>query len=809
MKDYPVIKFAVPFAGGIIFDHFTQIGPILYMILLPVFSFLYFVFRSFQLKSLPGLTILLYLAIFFFGSFIAKINTPAQAFLSPNVYIAKNLTAYGEIERIDLLHQGYDMPKDNREKTLTFQLQADSFSAGNFHLKKEINLIFSVQDESGESLDSLYNSLKPGNYISITGNFYKGRETRNPGEFNYDKYLRSKGISGIFTAYNAHDVFKIKYKIRPFEDFLFSIRKSIDEKILRLHSPMTASLLKGLLLNDRSEMDYKIKTEFINSGVIHVLAVSGLHVGYIILVFLIVLGRFNIYVRSILTAAGLILFMFLTGAPASVVRATLMALIILTAFVSNRSTNLFNSLALSAVIILLIKPGDLFDPGFQLSYTAVFSMAAIYPIFNRMIAKLHLGSFTQNILLFMTLSLSAQIGTLPFTLFYFGRLSLTALAANLFVIPAIGIVVGISIFTLVLSIFSTFAASIYAAANDVITFITLKFIELTGNPDFSFLWIRNFSIIDSLVFYLLLILFFYWTERFKGWKPKIILTALVVVNMIFIPSLGNKELLKENELNVMMIDVGQGDAFLLKFPNGETALIDAGEKTFGFDNGERVVLPLLNSLAVSRINYAFISHLDSDHCGGLKSLITNGMIGKVFKPKSDSLDPAETSFEAFLKKYNIPFSYFKREGIHIGNAMLYILNEPENSNYIPASTNERSGIIKIVYGKTSFLFTGDAERKTENFLLTQNGSFLKSDVLKISHHGSNTSSTKDFIESVKPRLALISSGIGNKFNHPSPKVIERLNEYGVKILRTDKNAAVILRSDGKNIYEVNWKNFNE
>jgi competence protein ComEC len=138
---------------------------------------------------------------------------------------------------------------------------------------------------------------------------------------------------------------------------------------------------------------------------------------------------------------------------------------------------------------------------------------------------------------------------------------------------------------------------------------------------------------------------------------------------------------------------------------------------------------------------------------------------------------------------------------------MYILNEPDKLNYLPVSTNEKSGIIKIVYGNTSFLFTGDAERNAESFLLDQYGSFLKSDVLKISHHGSNTSSGKNFIDAVKPRYALISDGIGNKFGHPSEKVLERL--AGIRIFRTDRNSAVLLRSDGENIYQINWRDFNK
>jgi competence protein ComEC len=422
-----------------------------------------------------------------------------------------------------------------------------------------------------------------------------------------------------------------------------------------------------------------------------------------------------------------------------------------------------------------------------------------------MVSKLSLGALTRNMLLFMTLSLSAQIGTIPFTLFYFGRLSLTALGANLFVIPAIGVIVGISIFTLVLAVISPFAASIYAAANDVITFITLKFIEITGNPDFSFLWIRNFSIIDSAIFYLLLILFFCCIETFRGWKPKLLLTGFIFTNMLFLPSLDDKQLLRDNELNLVMIDVGQGDAFLLKFPNGKTALIDAGEKTLGFDNGDRVVMPLLNHLAISKIDYAFISHLDSDHCGGFKSLIKKGIISCIYKPLNKTPDPDDMHFELFLGKYNVPVRYFKRERIQIGNTNLYILNEPENSAYEPRTKNEQSGIIKIVFGKTSWLFTGDAERNTEQFLLSENGSFLKSNVLKISHHGSNTSSSREFIAAVAPDIALISSGIGNKFNHPSLQVLQRLNESGIRIFRTDRKGGVLLVSDGEKINEINWK----
>ena len=156
-----------------------------------------------------------------------------------------------------------------------------------------------------------------------------------------------------------------------FKSIVYQVRKSIDKIIHDLHQPETAGLLRGLLLADRSEIDYETKNEFINSGVVHILAVSGLHVGYILIIFIFIFGRFGIYLRSILTILGLLAFMFLTGVPPSVFRATLMTIIIIIAFLSNSSTNIINSISIAAVIILLFDPNEIYNPGFQLSFSAV------------------------------------------------------------------------------------------------------------------------------------------------------------------------------------------------------------------------------------------------------------------------------------------------------------------------------------------------------------------------------------------------------------------------------------------------------
>jgi competence protein ComEC len=560
------------------------------------------------------------------------------------------------------------------------------------------------------------------------------------------------------------------------------------------------------LLADRSKIDYDTKTRFINSGVIHVLAVSGLHVGFIAVVFIFLFGRFNIYLRSFLTIAGLLAFMFITGVPPPVFRATLMAVIIIIAFMLNRSTNLFNSLALAALIILFIDPEQLYNPGFQLSFSAVLGIALVFPPLERVIKKINFNpKLISYILLFMTVSFAAQIGTLPFTLIYFGKLSVVALIANMFVIPLIAVIVGLGIFTLILTILLPFLAEFSATANDLFTSLLFFIVRTSGGFEYSFIRIRDFSVIDALLFYIILIFTIFYLKKFKSFTAKSAIIVLAAANFYIFSSLDNKNFFSDNKLSVFAIDVGQGDAILIRFPGGETALIDAGDATPFFDNGERVILPLLDYLDIKQVDYAFVSHLDSDHYGGFVSLIHAGKIKTIYKPPLDTSLSKDIKFEKFIVENDVRLNYYKKEIIDIGGVRIYTLNHPEDFSSQGYSTNDKSGVKKLVYGNTSFLFTGDIERKVETVFASRYKDFLKSDVLKAAHHGSKTSSTPQFVNYVSPSISIISAGIMNRFNHPSPEVVARLKSIGSEIYRTDKYGALLFESDGESITFSDWR----
>ena len=393
---------------------------------------------------------------------------------------------------------------------------------------------------------------------------------------------------------------------------------------------------------------------------------------------------------------------------------------------------------------------------------------------------------------------------MPFTLAYFSKFSIIALFTNLLVIPSVGVIIGIAFITIFAGMISYSIAVYFASANDVISGAMIDFIHFTGKLDFSFLWIREFSLYDSIVFYAIAAFTVFSLSRIKNISLKIIISAIAIFSIIFFSTFNDKNLLEENKLNVLMIDVGQGDSFLIKFPNGKIALIDAGEANPFIDNGERVIIPMLDYLGIDKIDYGFISHLDLDHYGGFISLIYNDRIKEIYRPLPDSSEKS-IRLEKFLKQKKIITNFYNKSVIDIGNTKIYVLNNPYGYSYSNFSSNDKSGILKFVYGKTSFLFVGDCEYPGEFYLISKFGQILNSDVLKVGHHGSQTGSSEKFLKLVSPEISLVSAGIKNKFNHPAKSVLALLEKFKSKIYRTDLMGAVILQSDGEVIKKVNWK----
>jgi competence protein ComEC len=793
ISKYPLVKFTIIFILGIIFGSVFKVDLLIQLfIILSVLILSIIIFQKAGENIVLLKSVLLLLSIFLIGSAYYSVRVSEQ-----NKYLFKypkykNVLINGTIDKIELIRDG----------RLTFKLISNSISAGAEYYKERYNILCSVYDQKKE-VQNIYQKLAVGNEILFQAYIQRPRDQRNPYEFDYEKYLNDREIIAVANAYSTTDLKVLNNKSDGLKNSIFQIRKYLGEKISSLHNKTTSSMLRGLILADRSEIDFQINQDFINAGVVHVLSVSGLHVGYIVIIFLFLFSRMNLYWRISLTLLGLFLYMIITGSEAPVFRSTIMVSVILCVPLLGRESNSLNSLSLAALMILIINPKELFNPSFQLSFSAILTLIILFPSIKNSVNSLSIKSkLIKNSFLFLGSTIAAQVGTMPFILVYFGRISVTSLIANIFVIPISGLLVGIGIVSLFIQSFSTWLATIYASVNELLTFGMLYLVRFFGNPRYSFINIRQFTLYDSIIFYIMLGIIFSTWKYLTSKKSKIIFLVLSIITAITLFRIDNFELLPENKLSILMIDVGQGDSFLIKFPNTQTALIDAGNATIKFDTGKRIIEPLLEKIGIDKLDYVFVSHVDDDHFKGLYSIISDGKVGTIIKPEVDSSQTKDIQFEKYITEHKLSITYYSRKEINIGNTKLYFLTVGDTNSNI--STNDRSGIIKLLYGKTSFLFTGDASIKKETQLVDSYSRFLESNVLKVAHHGSKSSTSDRFLGTVDPNIALISAGIMNKFKHPHISIVEKLNDRKISTYRTDLSGAILLQSDGDKINKMNW-----
>ncbi|MFA6597406.1 MAG: DNA internalization-related competence protein ComEC/Rec2 [Ignavibacteriaceae bacterium] len=799
LKQYPLIGITIGLILGIIFQSVFQLSFYVLgfaFLISIVISFLLLKILKTKIADIPSFAYSL-IPVFFSGALLFSFQNRNEVHYPVSQQFVKDLKITGQISSIEI----------KRQHDFTFKIVTDSIIYADKKITGKYLLICRVKSNDENEFKNLFNKLNPGNIVVVKGVYNRGKGSRNPGEFDYRSYLLKQGVTGFLSVKTPDDVKILQATVFYFPALVFSIRKNIAEKIDELQKPQAVGLIKGLLLGDKSEIDNETKMEFINSGVAHVLAVSGQQVGFIAVIFIILFGRVNIYFRTILTITTLVFFLLITGLQPAVLRATIMALVVFAASLSNREINAWNTIAIAALVILLMDVNQLFDPGFQLSFIAVMATIGLYPYFSNWMKELNLKSkFIKVILAMFFMSLTAQIGVLPVTNYYFGKISIIALISNLFVIPGISLILANGLVTLFVSIISSHAANTFAAAGDGLIAILYRLIKISATQDFSFIRVPNFTLQDAIIFYCCLFFLIFTLRYMKRMLTKFLLIFLVSCNVVVFCTLDNKNILPDGKLSVMMIDVGQGDAFLIKLPNGKTILLDGGSSQFNYDNGARVIIPLLDYLGISKIDYGIISHMDTDHFGGLVSLVFENRFKEIIKPDLDSTDINDLYLEQLLSIRKIPLKYFRNTILEDGEAKVYFLcdtHKPPVSNF---KINDRSGIVKLVFGKTSFLFVGDAHIQMENFLTVRWKNFLDTDVLKLGHHGSKTSSSENFLNFVTPDISLVSVGEQNKFGHPSEVVLERLKQRNSNILRTDNEGAVILQSDGDIIKKLNWRN---
>ncbi len=648
-------------------------------------------------------------------------------------------------------------------------------------------------------------TCEPGDTLKGEGVFRDFSGPRNPGDFRFRSFYHRQGILGRVFQDRQHLPICQPTLGTGLSQGIQSLRSVIKSQIKKYTSPKAAGLLTALLLGDKSRVDPEIKSTFVETGVVHVLAVSGLHVGYVLII-LMLLAKFSRIPWGwdrLAIVLGLALFVALTGGKPSVVRAAFMAGLYVLAPVVNRMPVLENILATAALALLAWDPFNIMNTGFLLSFTAVISIVFFYRRFETWLPERIRVSQIQNKGLqfawgLFLVSLSAQIGTLPFVVTYFLRLPLIALVANVLIVPLVGVLVAEGF----LLLFIGWIPGIGSLLGNTIWGLT-KLITgaaaLFSNFPYASIKIGHVTILEVLFYFLgLVALVLYLDRRHRVWA---FIMALFMINI----AVWNWAW-RSSRLEVVFLDVGQGDATLIRFPNSKTMLIDAGPRTRYHDAGKEQILPVLNYLGIKHLTWVVMTHPHNDHIGGFRSLLQVVPVDTVWDTSVDFDSWAYRSTICMLKEQGVIYQqpqrgqYWKMSP----NMVLYCL-APDSSIYPRGvSVNNASLVLKLRYGSTTFLFTGDLEYEGEALLLPYE-SILDSEVLKVAHHGSITGTTEWLLTAVHPHLAVIPVGKKNKFNHPSPFILERLRARGIAIHRTDEEGALWLRSDGKTLEEVTWK----
>jgi competence protein ComEC len=647
------------------------------------------------------------------------------------------------------------------------------------------------------------NKIMPeyGDILILKGKFRIPDVPTNPGQFNYRRYLVIKGISGIFSSKSA-SLYKKTFG-NPLKRVAFYLKKRI-LKINRKTLPYPyGDLYTGLVFGDHgTKLPEQMSDNYQKVGLTHLLVVSGAQVALLSGILLTIFRSFNMSSKltfSMITMCN-ILFYFITGGGASIFRAILMSEIILGIKFMQRRAGFYHILALTALIMLLINPLSLFDVGAYLSFMAtlalVFGATKMESFFPEKLPKLFKVT--------LSISLAPFLFTAPILWFTFRNISPIALVSNLIVINWIEILV-------VTGFFSTVIGFVFLPLTQVInnfSYLIMKvlniIVELLAGVPFSVLNISKPNlIVIVLIYFFMFFVLFSMKKRDKKYFGRIIFGGLFLFFLFLIPSFFPSSYLK-----VTFLDVGQGDSALIETPSGKTILIDGGDisKNFKsgeilFDTGKSIIYPALKAKGINKLDIVITTHFHKDHIGGVPYLLENIPYGIVmdngrknhnYFDYKKQIAKNENLNKTAVSSLNIPLE----EGITLN--ILYphysVEDMPKGAN-----PNNNSIVCRLSFGEIDFLFMGDLEKEKELELVSMYGKQLESEVLKVGHHGSKTSSSEIFLDSVRPTYAVISCGRKNRFRHPAKSTLWKLKKRKYKSLRTDKQGSIEFITDGKRL----------
>lgn len=691
---------------------------------------------------------------------------------------------------------------------------------------------------------------------------------RDAGAFDRRAYLTEQNIELVATLRAPELIESVEHRRPTLNDRLARVRAKLRGEVDALFpdSPDEAGILRAMLLGDRTFIDRREAIDFQKTGVFHVLVVAGLHVAAFA-AFLYWAGRklrFSVKRTAVLTLIALATYVVLVEQRPPVLRAALMAAVIVIAGCFFRRLDLLNSAAVAALILLVANPLGLRDSSFQLSFLAIGCIGGLgIPWLDRTVqpyaralrgwrdvtrdaahppklaqfridlrsfdawvsaiapsalAPFATGAFPQVLRftfrfweLFL-LTLVLQIGMLPILASDFHRVTLAGPLVNLIAVPLTGLIVPLGFAALFAALLWRSFGFLVAVPLRWAVALLLRSVEWFAHfPRWSYRIPGPPAWIVVLFFVAAVALAVCVRYDSRGWRrlgiafmAALLAIAAVIAIYPFSPTWTPGQL----ELNVL--DVGQGDSLFLVSPKGHTLLIDGGGAFSGFqaktdhnapDPGEEAVSPYLWSRGFKRVDTVALTHAHQDHAGGLLAILENFNVGALWIGRQVSA-PALQRLEGEAKERDIPIIHESRGTPFVwdGVELQFLWPETSSGESGPSAKNDDSLVLHLRYGDRSMLLPGDAEQQSEREILGENSAqALHADILKVGHHGSTNSTTPDFLAEVRPEVGIISVGEDNPYGHPSAELLARLREAHVRTLRTDRNGAIQVLTDGRSL----------